>query len=282
MKASIGSRRRAGIAGATLVSALAVVTMHGAVANTVCDPGGGGGTPSQSASPSPTPTPTLDLPLLGGTAASRERAAVPAGDSGVAGTCDAGVTLDLSPASGGVWGTTFQLTGALSCNGNVLNDKAVTLKKKSGSGWTAVGTAQTDPDGTGYAFTQKPAHNGVYMVSFAGDSLCEAAESAAKTVIVRPGVAFNAASGATSPRGATAVFSGSVLPAHPGRTVSLQVLQGGAWRNAVSGKLDSKSSYRLTYARTSGSGPLLFRVAYPTQDADHGWNVSRNIKVTWS
>lgn len=270
----------------TLTLAVAAAGIHAVGAESICDTGsGGGGSPPPTASPtgSATPTPTVSLPLIGGSAASRERAAVP-GDEGLnpGGTCDSGIGLSAAPASGGVWGTTFALTGALSCNGNVLSDKPVVLEKKSGSSWVKVADGTTSQDGAGYSFTQKPSHNTVYRVRFAGDQLCKAATSSERTTVVRPGVAFNAASGASSKRGGTAVFSGSVLPAHPGHTVSLQVLQGGAWRNAVAATLDSKSAYRLSYTRKSGSGPLLFRVAYFTQHADHGWNVSRNIKVTWS
>ncbi|HVL91147.1 MAG TPA: hypothetical protein VM841_13020 [Actinomycetota bacterium] len=270
MAASFAASRRMPLAATAIVLGIALLTARAGSAGTVCEPGGGG-TPVPSASPAPTPT--IPLGVLGGTAASREQAAS-------TGTCDAAVGLDVAPAGGGVWGTTFGLSGSLSCNGNLLGGKQVTLQKLSGGSWTAVSSGPTDD--SGYTFTQKPSHSGTYRVAFAGDELCSPAESPAKTVIVRPGVAFNAASGATSRRGGTAIFSGSVLPAHPGHVVTLQVLQSGAWRNAVTVKLDSQSRYRLAYTRASGSGPLLFRVAYPTQHADHGWNVSRSIRVTWS
>jgi len=284
MPNSLVRTNRLTIAALAAASIAAFLTVRTAAGQTVCDTGGTPEpSPSSSSSPTPEPSPTISPPPIGLSAASHERASAPAGEDagGATGTCDASVALTAGPASG-VWGTTFLLSGSLSCNGNLLGAKDVTLKKLAAGAWTAVATTQTSDDGTGYQFTQKPSHTTTYKVFFPGDSLCAAAASAPLTVIVRPGVAFNAASGGSSARGGMAVFSGSVLPAHTGHRVILQVLQGGAWRNATWSRLDSSSRYRLTYTRTSGSGPLLFRIAYPTQHGDHGWNVSRNIKVTWT
>lgn len=235
-------------------------------------------TPSESQTASPDPSPSISLPGIPGTA-QRANNGDEAGDPPPAEACKATVTLQALPA-GGVVGTTVVLSGTLACNGNVLNDKSVTLKKLSGGTWVAVGDGTTGGDEAGFGFTQKPSVTTAYKVAFAGDALCEAAESPVMQIVMRPGVAMNAA--ASQSRGGTAVFSGMVAPSHAGHSVILQVLQGGAWRNATSARLDSGSRYRLTYTRKSGSGPLLFRIAYPTQHADHGWNVGRSIRVTWS
>lgn len=268
---SAARARRPGLmaAAACLIAAATLIQAPGRAA--VCSEPAPGGSPSAS----PDPSPSLPLPA----AAARANNGDQAGDPPPAEACKATVTLQALPA-GGVIGTTVALSGTLACNGNVLNDKSVTLKKLSGGKWVAVGNGTTDGDEAGFGFTQKPWVTTTYKVAFAGDSLCEAAESAAMKIVMRPGVAMNAAASQT--RGATAVFSGMVAPSHAGHIVILQVLQGGAWRNAASARLDSGSRYRVTYTRKSGSGPLLFRTAYPTQHADHGWNISRSIRVNWS
>jgi hypothetical protein len=87
----------------------------------------------------------------------------------------------------------------------------------------------------------------------------------------------------TLARGQLAVLSGRVLPAHPGKRVLLQRFDGVGrrWVDAAAAVLDGNSSYRMTFRRTA-PGWLLFRIAYPTQDTDHSWNVSRTIRVDWS
>ncbi len=77
------------------------------------------------------------------------------------------------------------------------------------------------------------------------------------------------------------IFRGRVLPGHPGHRVLLQIYQGGKWVTATSATLSSSSSYTMAYRRSS-AGWLLLRIAYPTQHTDHLWNVSRNLKATWS
>lgn len=232
--------------------------------------------PGTSGSPSPSSSPSL--PAIPGTAQSANNGDQ-SGDQPQGEACKATVTLQAVPA-GGVVGTSVVLSGSLGCNGNVLNDKPVTLKKLSGGTWVAVGSGTTGGDESQFGFTQKPSVTTAYKVVFAGDSLCEASESPVMQIVMRPGVAMNAA--ASQSRGGTAVFTGMVGPSHAGHSVILQVLQGGAWRNAASARLDLGSRYRVTYTRASGSGPLLFRIAYPTQHTDHAWNVGRSIRVTWS
>lgn len=278
------------VAAAFLIAAATLIHAPGYAA--VCsDPAPGtSGSPSPSASPSlpvpspsgsqtasPDPSPSVSLPGIPGTARRADNGSQP-GDPPQGEPCKTTVTLQTVPA-GGVVGTPVALSGSLGCNGNLLNDKSVTLKKLSGGTWVAIGSGTTGGDESKFGFTQKPSVTTAYKVVFAGDSLCEASESAVMQIVMRPGVATNAA--ASQSRGGTAVFTGVVVPSHAGHSVILQILQGGAWRNAASARLDSGSRYRLQYTRTSGSGPLLFRLAYPTQHSDHGWNVGRSIRVTW-
>ncbi len=183
-------------------------------------------------------------------------------------------TIAASPQSG-VWGTSFSLTGSLRCEGTAVAGAAVSV--------LGAGKSATTGAGGTWATTHKPAANTTYRASWGGGGTCTGgALSGGALVIVRPGVILNVAD-ATLAAGQTAALTGQVLPAHPGKRVTLQRFDGsrGVWISAASATLDSGSRYRFWY-RNGSRGYLLFRVAYPTQDADHGWNLSRNVRIDWT
>lgn len=177
--------------------------------------------------------------------------------------------------SHGVWGTTFAVSGSLLCNSAGLSGQTITVTRAGRSMSVTTGSGGT------WSVTDKPSANATYRASWPGGGDCSGgALSGGASVIVRPGVIVNAVD-PTLTRGQTATIYGRVLPSHQGKRVHLQMLSGGAWRNVATATLDQTSGYRFTYRRTS-PGYLLFRVAYPTQDADHGWNISRNLRVDWA
>lgn len=186
-----------------------------------------------------------------------------------------------SPASG-VWGTQFAVDGTLSCAGTAVPGATVAVTRMH-AGWsTPAGTATTNANGA-WTLGDVPAANTSYRASWAGGGDCSGGAAATSgAVVVRPGVIVNVSPSRLA-RGTAATFTGRILPAHPGRRVLLQVLNGstGAWHNVAWATLDGASSYRIGYRKT-GPGWLLFRVAYPTQDADHGWNIGRNLRVDWT
>ncbi|MGH2830934.1 MAG: hypothetical protein ACRDJM_10675, partial [Actinomycetota bacterium] len=148
--------------------------------------------------------------------------------------------------------------------------------------FTTIGETTTDASGA-YALTHRPDRSADYRALVVGGTgSCGLSTTPNARADVRPGVAANPAA-ARLPRGSTAEFRGQVLPAHAGQRVYLQVFQGasGTWANVVAAALDSSSRYRLSYRR-SGPGFLLFRIVYPTQHADHAWNISRNLRVDWT
>ena len=198
--------------------------------------------------------------------------------TGPAGT----LTASTTPASG-VWGTTFTASGVLSCDGAPVAGAAVSVTRTHPSGSpVSLGSVQTSAQGA-WSRADVPAANATYRATWGGGGECTSgAASGAPSVIVRPGVIVNAWP-VRLPRGAATTFTGRILPAHPGKRVLLQVLNGGTgvWHNVAWATLDGSSSYRVGYRRT-GPGWLLFRVGYPTQDADHGWNVGRNIRIDWT
>ncbi|MGH2829569.1 MAG: hypothetical protein ACRDJM_03705, partial [Actinomycetota bacterium] len=291
--------RRPWIAAAILLTvafaAIAFMLQTGTVhAEGACPTGSPSGSPTDTGTPLPTdtgtPLPTdtgtplpTDTPSLPGPAAPPRAVGAPEGDpTQPPDPCASSISLDATPDSG-VWGTLFTLSGTLSCAGGGVESQTVTLKRKAvgANAFEAVTTGTTESGGA-FSFTgQKPAVTTAYAVSFAGGALCDPALSPPVTVPVRPGVAFNIAANGTPDRGEYVTFAGKVAPGHPGQRVVLQVLQSGAWRNAIAVTLSSTSSYRVSYRRT-GTGMLLFRLAYPTQHADHAWNVSRRLSVTWS
>lgn len=182
------------------------------------------------------------------------------------------LTLNVSPGSG-VWGTRYTIAGTLTCEGSAVAGATVT---------TLAGQTTTNASGA-WSMTHVPSANTTYRAAWAGGGTCTGgAISPQAGVIVRPGVSANA-SRTSLPRGQTVTISGRVLPAHPGKRVLLQVFNGGTgrWATVSSATLDANSSYRATY-RKSGPGWLLLRVAYPTQDADHGWNTGRNLRIDWT
>lgn len=182
------------------------------------------------------------------------------------------LTIGVTPDSG-VWGTRFTIGGTLSCEAAPVAGATVQ---------TLAGSVQTDATGA-WSVQHVPAANTTYRATWAGGGACSGgAASAGRSVIVRPGVIANP-SASVAPRGQTVTISGRVLPGHPGKRVLLQVFNGGTgtWGNVAWATLDAASSYRIGYRKTA-PGWLLFRIAYPSQDGDHGWNVSRNLRVDWT
>lgn len=192
------------------------------------------------------------------------------------------ITASVSPGDG-VWGTAFTATGVLSCNGVAVPAATVSVTRTDPGGVAvALGSSQTNAQGV-WSRSDTPATNASYRARWAGGGECTGgATSPGAAVTVRPGVTVNAWPSRLA-RGGTATFSGRVLPAKPGKRVLLQVFNGGAgtWHNVAWATLDGSSSYRVGYRRT-GPGWLMFRVGYPTQDAWHGWNLSRNVRVDWT
>lgn len=182
-----------------------------------------------------------------------------------------------------IYGQSVSVSGTLACEAAPAGGRSVAIQRRPTgvSEFTTIGTQMTAADGTIPPYDDRPSSSSEYRLMYAGASDCAAATSPARRVGVRPGVIVN---GPSSPlaAGTTAAVGGSIVPTHPGRRVQLQVFDGGAhtWRVVGAATLDGSSRYRFTYRRAS-AGYLLFRVAFPTQDSDHEWNLSRNLRVDW-
>ncbi len=173
----------------------------------------------------------------------------------------------------------------LSCSGQRVPNEVVIVSRLSADPTDFQTSAWRTTDAHGrYALFDRPAASADYVATWQGNTSCgRGAQSPVAHAAVRPGIILNADE--TSIRsGMPAALAGRILPAHPGASVGLQVLQGssGRWADGGWTHLDAEGRYRFGYRKTGGPGYLVMRVAFPTQDGDHAWNVSRPIRVDWT
>lgn len=180
-------------------------------------------------------------------------------------------TLSLTGSpSIGVWGTTFIFRG--------FTDPNISVKLQRrfvGEGtWRDVSSQSKTSGDSGYFwFGDQPVANADYRAITPDDNSI----STAVRINVRVGISISASSS-----GQRAVFTGRVLPVHPGTRVILQEYDGGnrVWNNVAGGSLSSGSYYRVAMSGPR-SGRRIFRVTWPTQDQSHAWNISGEVGVTW-
>lgn len=207
-----------------------------------------------------------------------------AAESGAPDPCREGtLTIAVTPGTG-VYGTVFSIAGVLTCEGAPVADAIVTVTRLTADPYDFETSAArtTDADGR-YRAWDRPSAGAEYVATWRGGAACGAgARSELAHASVKPGVITNPATQTVAP-GHAAIIEGRVLPAHPGGSVVLQILDGpaGRWIEAGSARLDADGRYRLAYVKADGSGWLVFRVGFPTQDGDHVWNVGRNVRADW-
>ena len=193
------------------------------------------------------------------------------------------IAATLTPSIG-VYGIDPVFAGTLTGDGSPLVGKQVLIKKRAigSSTFSLLGSVTTAADGTFQLGETNPIASADYLASYAGDGENLPSDSGLKRLSVRPGVIFNS-SAASLPRGTNVQLSGAVIPGHSGKKVWLQRLDGptGTWKFVQQIILDGNSKYQFLF-KSNGNFCLLFRIAYPTQDSDHLWNVSRNQRVCWS
>jgi len=193
------------------------------------------------------------------------------------------IAASIAPTVG-VYGIDPALTGTLTAEGAPLSGRTVTIKRRvvGSSTFILLGSTQTAADGTFQFSETNPSASSDYLASYSGDADNLPSDSALLRVGIRPGVIFNS-SAASLPKGVNVQLSGAVIPGHPGKKVWLQRLDGptGEWKFVQQIILDGNSKYQFLF-KSNGNFCLLFRIAYPTQDTDHLWNISRNQRVCWS
>ncbi|HVL90235.1 MAG TPA: hypothetical protein VM841_08385 [Actinomycetota bacterium] len=183
----------------------------------------------------------------------------------------AGTPISLTSVSptAGVWGTTFTMNGTTAANRQVRVQRMYVGANQ----WQDVTTTTSDDDGKFSTADQPLAH--AWYRAFLTSDLSTSNWVKAQ---VRPGVHLG-----VGRSGEQAVFSGRVLPGHPGSRVLLQMFDGinKEWVTVKTARLNSSSFYRINYKATD-NGRRLFRVAWPTQDNNHLWNLSAWVWVTWT
>ena len=232
----------------------------------------------------PTALPTIDptaLPILTTPTSSPDSAE----ESPAPDPCREGsLTIAVNPSTG-VYGTMFTIAGVLTCEETPVADAIVIVSRLTADpdDFEASAARSTDADGR-WSVLDRPSAAAEYVATWRGGATCGAgARSDLAHASVRPGIAVNPATQAVRNDG-EAVFSGRIIPMHPGQTVGLQILQGssGRWADAGWVRLDADSRFRIGYRKTDGPGWLAVRIVYPTQDGDHAWNVSRSVRADWS
>jgi len=189
------------------------------------------------------------------------------------------ITLSSSPNSL-VYGAGTYMVGFLTGNDAGVAGKTVTIQRRiwGTDVFESFVTATTGADGR-FAYWFKPDRHAEYRAIFNGDGPYLASTSAPQQVWVAVAVASRVNSTSLQ-RGQWFHINGWVLPAHPGEEVWFQAYLGGKWVTLAKQKLGSRNYYQFWY-RSNSAVNLLFRVAFPTQDRDHAWNISQRYMVTW-
>lgn len=217
------------------------------------------------------------------------------GDLNADGLCDAnaaehevhfdgslrGTTLTMTTAPAiGVIGTVFTSAGVLTdATSAPVQGVQVTLQRRpvGASDWSNVGTTSTSPTG-GYSITHVPAEHTDYRAVFGGTSSFAGSQSPTRRAWVRVGVALSV-NDPTLLIGQAAQFTGRVTPNHPGANVLFQTLTGSGWTTVAIGHLPATGLVKFNVGCGSAASKL-YRLVFPTQDANHAWNKSINLRVT--
>ncbi|MHB8510984.1 MAG: hypothetical protein ACYDCC_02290 [Actinomycetota bacterium] len=191
--------------------------------------------------------------------------------------------IDLSPSpTSAVFGATIDVAGVVTCAGSKVANAIVDVYRRilGQSNWTKIET-ESDVQGR-FAIRDEELYGSAdYGATWDGNTVCSRTGAALKRVYISVGAIANVFKSSLPP-GESANFYGKILPAHPGKKIALQLYRGDQhkWTWVAQSRLDKNSNYNLFYMDKQ-KGYLLFRVVYLTQDLDHQWNISRNIKVTW-
>ncbi len=219
------------------------------------------GTPTSPVTPAPTPTPTPTTTTKPPTSSTATALTIAGGKTVAAGT---GATLS---------GTLKTSAGA------AVSSKSVAIQSRpvGGTTWSAAGGATTTSTG-GWSLAVKPTANREYRATFAAASPYLASTSGTtSTVLVAPKITRKL-SATTVKLGAKVTFSGTVSPAHKGKTVYLQFLKAGKWVNKKSATTTSTSTYKMALKTTSKTD-FRWRVYLP-KHADHAAGYSGKILLT--
>lgn len=173
------------------------------------------------------------------------------------------------------YGKSVRVSGYMrSAGGAPVGAGIVSIGTVSGDQFSVKTTAQTGADGF-YSKTVKPTANATWSA--------EATTEAERVSIqVAPRVTMTL-SHLKASTGLSEILSGSVSPNHKGKKVLVQKAVGKSWKTVASGRLDSRSGYRVTWYLPYKTATYKLRVVLPAH-ADHAQGTSPTgtlqVKIT--
>ncbi|MDI1464266.1 S8 family serine peptidase [Catellatospora sp. KI3] len=205
------------------------------------------------------------------------------------GKYSAGVTARIVPTKLTVssnstaltYGGTVSVTGRLTradLNAAIVNSPVQLLGRAKGTtAWVALGTVYTSTTGD-LAFSHKPTAGMDYQWIYRDSTVYGYSSSPLRTVTVRTAVTVKL-SKTSFALGGSFTVTGTVAPSHYGKTIYLQQLVSGVWKNVKTTTIYS-AGYTFTVKPTA-RGTFSYRVYMPA-DTDHAatYTGSYPVKVT--
>ena len=154
----------------------------------------------------------------------------------------ADLTASVAPAVV-VYPGAAHITGSISAGGAALAGASLSLLERpaGAAGYSSTGrTASAGADGA-FRFDVAPSVSTDYRVEFAGDGAY-----ADVHLGVKPSITFRDPADPWL-GGKAAILKGTVAPARPGATVTIERRVGDAWEPVISGTLDSGSRYAISW-----------------------------------
>jgi hypothetical protein len=167
------------------------------------------------------------------------------------------------------YGKSVTIGGYVTSDGAAVAGQSVSLSPASGAGAPSA-PVQTGADGY-YTVGVSPTSSATWTAT-AG-----AATSDAVRIEVQPKVTLSLSHLKSTSR-LTEIFSGSVAPKHAGSKVLVQKAVGTKWRTVASGRLDSRSRYRILWAVPYKTATYKLRTILPGH-VDHAQGTSTTAKL---
>lgn len=224
-------------------------------------------TPTSTSTASPTPTPT---PTRSGTATPT---------SSPTPSTSRTITFVASDAEV-VTGTLITLSGRIfSSNSSCTDNEFVQIKRRvhGTSTFVDLTSTQSASDGS-FEVSLTVTHSADYQATSPSHDNCADASSDPATVLVKVKVSINV-NDFSPERGTSVTFTGKVRPNHQGTNAILQRRKAGRWVKVKADGLNGRSRYSITIP-ADWTQDRLFRVKWPSQDADNEANNSQKVKVT--
>jgi hypothetical protein len=179
-----------------------------------------------------------------------------------------GLAVTLRPRALSVlWGKPVAIGGYVTQDATPASGATVAFASSDGGAGAPPPPAHAGVDGY-YSATLTPKANAVWTASSG------AGVSDGVRIEVRPTVTMTMSHPKASTR-LSEIFSGAVSPSHKGRSVVVQRSLGGdRWKKIASGRLDSRSRYRITWFVPRKTATYKLRVILPAH-ADHAQGTSR-------